>query len=76
VEIVDRGHVLDGLVAEVVGRPMVEGPLHAGSGEPHGEARGVVVAAVGPLLERRHPAKLRHERHERVGEEAPVLEVS
>ena len=75
VQIVDRGHVLDRLVAKVVGRAVMEGPLHAGTGQPHGETCGVMVAAIGPLLEGRHPAKLRHEHHQRVGKQATVLEI-
>ena len=53
----------------------MEGPLHAGAGEPDGEPRWVVVAAVSPLLERWHPAKLGDEHHQRVGKQATVLEI-
>ena len=58
VEVVDVDHVLDGLVAELVGGPEAEPMLDAGAGEPGGEALGVVVAAGGSLLKRGHAAEL------------------
>ena len=54
---------------------MVPGPLHAGAGEPDGEAGRVVIAAAGPLLKRRHPAKLGHKGDERIVQEPAGFEV-
>src|SRR5688572_12345544 len=47
VQVVDRSHVLDSLVAEVVGGAEAEAALYAGAGEPDREALWVVVAAAG-----------------------------
>jgi len=53
VQIVDFAHALDGLVAELVGRAERDSRSHAGAGHPEREAELVVIAAVGPLGERR-----------------------
>ena len=68
--------LFDRLVAELVGRPEAEGPLDAGAGEPGGEAGGVVVAALGPLLERRHPAELGGPEDQGVVEQPAGLQVA
>ena len=54
---------------------MVPGPLHAGAGQPDGEPSRIVIAAAGPLLKRRHPAKLGHEGDERVVQEPAGFEI-
>ena len=51
-EVVDGDDVLDGGVAEVVGRAVDVAPLEAAAGQPEREAVAVVVAAVGPLRDR------------------------
>ena len=49
-EVVHVHFVLHGQVAELVGRTEGEAGLHAGAGQPDGEAAGVVVAAGAVLL--------------------------
>ena len=66
----------DRLVAELVGRAVAEAALHAGAGQPDGEALRVVVAAARALLERRHPAELGHPDDQRVVEQAALLQVA
>src|SRR5687768_10881226 len=58
VQVVDRRDLVDGLVAEVVSCAVAEGAFDACAGEPDGETLGVVIAAVRPLLERRHAPEL------------------
>ena len=58
VEVVHVDLVLHGLVPELVGRAEREAGLHAGAGEPDGEAVGVVVAAGAVLLGVRGVAEL------------------
>jgi len=70
VEVVDCRHVFDGFVAEFVGGSVAESALYACSGEPDGEAGGVVVAAACAFLERGHATEFSDERDERVGEQA------
>ena len=75
VEVVDAGHVLHRLVAELVGLSVVEGLFDAGAGEPHGEPRRVVIAAAGALLKCGHASKFGDEHHERLGQQAAALEI-
>ncbi len=77
VEVVNRGDVFHRLVAELVGRAVAEAVLHAGSGEPRGEAGGVVIAtARASSLESGHAAELGAPDDERVVEQTALLEVS
>ena len=50
--------------------------LHAGAGQPDGEALGVVIAAVGAFLEGGHAAELGDEDDERVLQQAALLQVA
>jgi hypothetical protein len=52
VEIVDGRHLLHGLVAELVGRPVVEDPLDTRPGQPDGEAGGNPSPVFVPVLMR------------------------
>ena len=64
------------LLAEFVGHAVADAGLHAGAGQPAGEAVGIVVAALGALLEHRHAAELGAPDDERVLEQAALLEVA
>src|SRR5439155_11441958 len=75
VEIVNRGDVFHGLVPEIVRRAVAEAALHAGAGQPNGETMRVVIPSARALLKGRHPAKLRHERDQRVLEQSADFQV-
>ena len=49
VEVVDVDFVLDGSEAELVGGSVGRASLHAGSGEPGGEAEMIVVSTIASL---------------------------
>ena len=49
VQVVDLDLVFDGVITVVVGGAVDRAALDSAAGHPHGEAIGVVVAAVGPL---------------------------
>src|SRR6185295_19104577 len=66
--------VLFGLDAVLVGRSVTHPPLHAAAGHPHGEAGGVVVAAV-LVLGVRSAAEFATPDEQRVLEHPPLLEV-
>src|ERR1043165_518559 len=68
VEIVNRGLVVQRLVAELVRGAVAESTFHPGAGQPHGETLWVMVAATGVLLKRRHPAEFSDKRDQRGGE--------
>ena len=74
VDVGDVMPVLDGVEAEFVGRAVDDAALDAAAGQPDREAVGVVVAAVG-ALRTRGAAELGGPDHERVVEQAAVLEV-
>ena len=57
--------VLDGVVAEFVGRAVDRAALDAAAGQPDAEAVGIVIAAVAALRERR-AAELAGEDDQRV----------
>ena len=65
--------VLDGVVAELVGRAVGDAALDAAAGQPHREALDVVVAAV--ALGHRRAAELAAPDDERVVEHAALLQV-
>ena len=65
-QIVDCCDILDCFVAELISRTVAERSFDAGAGEPDGEAFRVVIAAGRAFLKRRHPAKLRRPKHDRV----------
>ncbi len=75
VEVVDIHHVFNRLVAEGIGGAEAESVLDARAGEPGGESLGVVIAALGSLLERGHAAELGGPDDQRIVEHAPRLEV-
>ncbi len=56
-EVVYVNLVFDGVPAEVIGRPVGETALDTCAGEPHGETKRMMLAAVG-ALRRRRAAKL------------------
>ena len=71
VEVVDRRDVLDGLVAELVGRAVAE--RRASRPAPASQTVkpfGLWSRPLRPLLERRHPAELGHPDDQRVVEQA------
>ena len=76
VEIVDGRDIDRGFVAEFVGGAVAEGRLDAGSGEPGGEAGGIVIAAAGAFLKGGHAAELGAPDDERVLEQAALFEIS
>ena len=76
VKIVHGGDILLGLPAEGIGRSIRVGGVDAGSGEPSGEARGVVIAPAGPFLESGHAAELGTPDHKDVVEHTAGLEVA
>ena len=49
VQVVAVDFILDGFVAELVGRAVMHAALHAAAGHPDGEAVRVVVSALGSL---------------------------
>src|SRR5436190_16927124 len=65
--------VLSGTISELVGRTVGHAPFHAAAGEPDAEAPMVVVAA-GSLRGGR-AAELAAPQHQRVFEQAALLEV-
>ncbi len=75
-EVVDGDGVLLGLPAEVVGGTVGVAFFDAGAGEPRGEAVGIVVAAAGAFLERRHTAKFGAAKNQGVLEQAALFKVA
>src|SRR5690606_14931928 len=75
VQVLDVERLLDGLVAELVGRADRDAAADAAAGEPHREARGIVVAA-GALrvLGGRLPAELTAPDDDRRVEQATLLQ--
>ena len=74
VQVVDLDLVLDGVVAVIVGGAVDGAALDSAAGEPHGEAIGIVIAAVGSLGHRR-AAELAAPDHQSRFEQAAVLEI-
>ena len=72
VQVVNRDAVLDGLEAELVGGAVGQAAFDAAAGHPHGEAVGIVIAAVAALGDRRAAefAAPDHERSRRAGRAA------
>src|SRR5438552_1024732 len=75
VQIVDRRDVLDRLVAKLIGGTVAKTLLHSGASEPDGETVWIVIASVGPFLERWHPTELRHPDHDRMIEQPTCFHV-
>ena len=77
VQVVHGADVLDGGVAEFVGRAVDDAALDAGAGEPHGHGLVVMIAADGTLVALRHrrAAELAGPDDQRVVEHAALLEV-
>ena len=74
VQIVDVHLVLDGRVAEVVGRPVGLAPLDAAARHPGRETARAMVAPLAVLAGRR-PAELAGPDHQRLVQQPPPLEV-
>src|SRR5437867_3226764 len=70
VQVVNGRDVLHSLVAEVIGCAVTESLFYASPRQPHGEAVWIVIAAIGPFLERRHAPKLRHPNNQRALQKA------
>ena len=79
VQVAEVDRVLGDVVAEVVGAAEFDAGLDAGAGEPDGEAAAVVVAAhVGvaqDALAKNSAAEFGEEHHERVFQQAALLQV-
>ncbi len=75
-KVVDGDGFLLDLPAEVVGGAVGVTALDAGTGEPSGEAIGIVVAAAGAFLEGGHPAKFGAAKNQGVFEESALFEVA
>ena len=77
VEVAEVDGVFGDVVAEVVGAAVFDAGLHAGAGEPDGEAAAVVVAAHAGVAERalaeNGAAEFGEEHDERVFEQAALL---
>ena len=74
VQVVDVDHVLDGVVAELVGLAVGDAGLDAAAGQPDGKALDVMVAAV--ALVHRRAAELAAPDHQRVVQQAALLQVA
>jgi len=68
VEVVNGRHLLNGLVAELIGGAVAVRFLDAGAGQPDREPLGIVVAALRSLLKGGHAAELRGPHDERIVE--------
>ena len=75
VEVVKRVDIFDGLESEFVGDAMADAGLDTGSGQYDGETTGVVVAALGALLEHRHAAEFSAPEDQSVLQQAALLEI-
>ncbi len=75
VEVVDVDAVFHRVQTQIVGAADRLASLHAAAGEPHGEAGGVVVAAV-PLFAHGGPAELAPPQDQRVFQEAAGFEIA
>jgi hypothetical protein len=68
VKIINCGDSFHGLVAEFISRTIAERSFYSGSGQPGGEAIGIMITTTRALLKRRHTAELRTENDESVVE--------
>ena len=73
VNVVDRGAVFRGMIAELVGRPVGEARFEAAADKPHGKAGQVMVSSA--ALGHRRATELGAEDDDRVVEHAPLLEI-
>ena len=73
-QVVDGRHLLDGVIAEVVGRTVNGAPPHSPTRQPDAEAKRVVVATVVPLREWGSPELPRPD-HQGLVEQAPLGQV-
>ena len=77
VQIAQVDRILDDVVAEVVGLAVFDARLHAGAGQPDGEAAAMMVAAHAGVAElalaEDRAAELGGEDHERVFEQPALL---
>ena len=75
VQVVDVDLILRDVEAELVGLADSDAGLHAAAGHPHGEGVRMMVAAVGAALHHRRAAKLAAPDHQRVVEQAALLQI-
>ncbi len=75
VKIMNIDHIFDGLMAELIGGAEAEAMLDTGAGEPGGETLGIMISTRGPLLKRRHAAKLGRPHHQGVFKQSACLEI-
>jgi len=75
VEVVDRDNVVDGFVAEVIGRTEAEGSFDSGTRKPAGETFRIVIPSAGTFLEGRHAAEFGTPHDERVFQETALLQI-
>ena len=75
VEIVDVHRIGNGVESEIVGCTVHVAPLDAASGQPHRKGAVVVIAAVVAILHHRRSPELATPHHDRVVQEAPLLQV-
>ena len=75
VEVIQRMHVLDRLLAQLIRHPVAHAAAHARSGHPAREPIRIVIPPDRPLLEERHPAKLRAPNHQRVLQQSALAQI-
>jgi hypothetical protein len=68
VKIINCGDSFHGLVAEFISRTIAERSFYSGSGQPGGEAVGIMITTTRALLESRHTAEFGAENDESVVE--------
>jgi hypothetical protein len=69
-------HILDRLVAELIGRPVAKTLLYPGARQPTGEAGRIVVAALGTFLEGWHSAELRAPDDQCIVQQPALLQIN
>ena len=62
VQVVNRGYIFDGLVPEIIGRPVTKAAFHPCPGQPNSETVWIVIASARVFLKSRHSAEFGYER--------------
>lgn len=75
VQVVEMNPVLPRIVSILIGGAILDPRLDPSTGEEHGIGVGIVIPAVAPLGDWR-PTKFPTPQHERLIEQAPLLEIS
>jgi len=75
VEIVQRMNVLDRFNSKLVGQSMADSLAYTDTGHPAGEPIGIVVATLGPFLEKGHSTEFGAPNDQRVVEQPARSEV-